>query len=345
MLRENVSQNETIDSDSILDARPMPKMPSFKLKKPVDDIDKAIQAFLKGETGKFGKYIAVKNALVYRSILTSKNGTRQELGQNIIALKIERPNEILFIGNSSILPLVGRSVSFGRESLNRGVSDVQTRLSRYVQMIPFNVFTEAGLDLTQIEILQRGPEKTVTRIEERYNNKTGKNDKIDVKVHFTGASLFQVESKLFLFDIDQREIKHKIFNAFLVELIKPVKTIEDAYQSLKPQEVVDAEKNGLKVIRQGEWFFIPVKGEFEPVMHNPRWGNDKGKLVAMPLELRAGQNRPNRVTQHAKRGNETLVTGQATHSGREHAALNLKGWFKAVPNTSVQSFTITGDVD
>ena len=40
-----------------------------------------------------------------------------------------------------------------------------------------------------------------------------------------------------------------------------------------------------------------------------------------------------------------LVSGYVEHSGREHAKLVLKGWFKAIPNTSTRSFTITGDVD
>lgn len=342
MLRETQTQNETV---SISDSNNVPKLPVFKFKKAVDDIDKAIQCFLKGGTGKFGKYLAVKNALVYRTIITSRNGTTQELGQNIIALKLVRQNETLFVGNSSILPLIGRMSAWGRESLNRSVSDVQTRLSRYIQMIPFSVFTEAGLDLTQIEIIERGPEQNVVRTELKYNAKTRENDKIDVQVHFTGASLFRVEDRLFLFDIDQREIKHKIFNAFLVELKSNVKTIESAYDSLKPKEVKAAEAKGLEVKRQGEWFFIPVKGDFEPIKHTPRWGDDKGKSVAMPIDLKAGNNRPNKVTKHTIYKGETLVSGRSEHAGREHATLILDGWFKAIPNTSIQSFTLTGDVD
>lgn len=340
MLRETQTQS---DSVSFSDAKSVPKVPSFKFKKPVDDIDKAIQCFLKGDTGKFGKYIAVKNALVYRTVLTSRNGTKQELGQNIIALKIERDNETLFIGNSSVLPLIGRTSAWGRESLNSGVTDVQTRLSRHVQMIPFSVFSEAGLDLTKIKILDRGPETTVTRTEDRYNSKTRENDKIDVDVHFTGASLFQVENSLFLFDIDRREIKHKIFNAFLVELKVKASTVAEAYETLKPQDVKDAEAKGLEVKRQGEWFFIPVKGNYEATKARPnRW--DKKDFE--PLELRAGRNRPNNVSKYATLKDGThVVTGYVEHSGREHAKLVLDGWFKAVPNTSVQSFTITGDVD
>jgi hypothetical protein len=318
------------------------KIPVFKFKKPIDDIDKSIQCFLSGKTGKFGKYFAVENALVYRTIITTRHGD-QKLGQNIIALRISRKNEVLFIGNSSILPLIGRNSAWGRESLNSGVSEVQTRLSRYIQMIPFSVFVDAGLDLTKIEILDKGEEKTVIRTEERYNSKTMENEKIDVEVHFTGASLFKVENRTFLFDLDQRELKYKIFNAFLVELNVDVLNIQNAYESLKPNEVKEAEKQGLEVLRQGEWFFIPVQGEFNAVPSIGRRLDGKGFEA---LELRAGNNRPNYVEKYCLLPDKThVVTGLVTHSGREHKELNLKGWYKAIPNTSIQSFTLRGDID
>lgn len=81
--------------------------------------------------------------------------------------------------------------------------------------------------------------------------------------HFVGAMIISVQNKYFLFDVDRNEIKNFLFNAFLVELPKKVTNIKDAYISLKPQEVVDAEKNKLKVLRQGEWFFIPTKFNFK----------------------------------------------------------------------------------
>jgi hypothetical protein len=335
-IQKEATQDETVTK---LVAKTLPK---FKFKKPADDIDKAIQCFLTGNTGKFGKYFAVKNALVYRTIVTSNNGSDQELCQNIIALRLTRPSGDLFIGNSSILPLIGRSVTYGNEHLNRSVQPVQTRLSRYITMIPFSVFTEANLDLTQIEVLDKGPEETVTRIEQKWDARKKEDVPVDVEVHFTGASVFRVENKTFLFDIDRREIEHKIFNAFLVELTKPVATVKEAYDSLMPDEVKQALKKGLDVKRQGEWFFIPVKGEFEPVKARPnRW--DKKQFE--PLTLRAGENRPNTASKYHVDGKTQLVSGLVEHSGREHANLVLKGWYKPVVNTSIQSFTLTGDVD
>lgn len=80
--------------------------------------------------------------------------------------------------------------------------------------------------------------------------------------HFVGAMLIQVKNKQFLFDVDRGELPHYRFNPFLSELPRKVKSIEEAYKVLKPKEVRQAEKKGLKVRRQGEWFFIPVKDKF-----------------------------------------------------------------------------------
>lgn len=79
------------------------------------------------------------------------------------------------------------------------------------------------------------------------------------KRHFVGAMLLKVDKKYFLFDVDRNELKHYRFNPFLSELPNPCKTIKEAYEMLKPDEVVKALKQGKKVLRQGEWFFIPTK--------------------------------------------------------------------------------------
>lgn len=80
---------------------------------------------------------------------------------------------------------------------------------------------------------------------------------------FIGAILFTVSKddnkKYYLFDCDRNELKYYNFNAFLTELPKPCETVKEAYELLKPKEIILAEKKGIKVIRQGEWFFIPTK--------------------------------------------------------------------------------------
>ena len=88
------------------------------------------------------------------------------------------------------------------------------------------------------------------------------------------------------------------------------------------------------------------------------------KDILRRVTLQAGPNRPNYAMgisldhDQAVRGHGVLddwqevrdravsyVTGKVEHSGREHAPLILKGWYRAVPNTATESFTITGDID
>ena len=259
--------------------------------------------------------------------------------QDIVALRLSRNGETIFVGNSSVLGLIGRFVSFGNERLNQNETDIQRQLSLLIPMLPFSVFAQAKLDINTMEIIERGQAETITRkvfVKHDYKKKVDVYK--DETRHFTGASLFNVQGNTFLFDLDRRELEHKIFNPFLVKLTTNSKTIKEAYESLKPIEVKVAEKEGLEVLRQGEWFFIPVKGEYQPDTRRG-WTGEPNTTI----ELRAGNNRPNRVEMGVAK--ESLCKGQVTHSGREHEPLMLKQWYKAVPNTATKSFTITGDID
>jgi hypothetical protein len=304
------------------------------------------EKFMNNNTGKSGNYLALPNAMVYRAIINDGKG-ELKVKQNIIAI---RTPSGLVLGNSSTLPLIGRSVSFGNERLNRDLTDVQEYISQKVQMIPFTVFTEAGLNIMNTLILDRGSEETLTiNVNHGFDSKTQKDKILEESRHFTGASLFQIDDKKFLFDIDRNEIKYKIFNPFLVELQDTtVTTIVDAYESLKPSEVKQAEKQGKKVLRQGEWFLIPLTEKFSGVTDDGRntWQKPLNKGFRTG-ELRAGNNRPNRVGMISmnEKNEIVAVSGKIEHSGREHKTLNLTGWYKPVPNTSVQSWTISGNID
>jgi hypothetical protein len=354
---------------------------NYRFSEPNNDGEKAAQKFLNGATeGKNGRYVIAGNKFIYRNVVDKqvrlpdnelekqrvlkklrnaaskgiivlttseeymKNSwcSRVEfkaLSSNIIAMRLESGS---IIGNSSVLPLIGRRMSFGRERLNRGETPIQRYLAQYVPMIPFSVFTQTGLDINRLDIIERGPEEEITRKLPRGRDKKGKQKWVDETVHYTGASLFKIDSKTFLFDIDRREVTHKIFNPFLVQLPKAVKSIKEAYDSLIPTEVKRAMLKGLDVKRQGEWFFIPVKGQHTP---DPVREEDKQwqRGPYRPMTLRAGNNSPNHATQGVAK--LMLVKGKVTHSGREHADMLLKGWHKAIPNTAIGSFTITGDVD
>jgi hypothetical protein len=304
---------------------------------------------------------------------TQFNGCRvqiRSLKQDVIASKLDNNGQPFVLGNSSILSLIGRTVSFGHSRVNRHVTNVQNRLSEVIPMLPFTVFQQADLDFRKIKILEQSKPESVTR--KNPQPKYLKNGKIDPStefetVHFTGASLFEIDGVTFLFDLDRNELKHKRFNPFLVKLTKPVTTIKQAYESLKPDDVVKAETQGLKVKRQGEWFFIPADTETSQRLNTFK---DRIPDSVKQITLRAGNNRPNYATGiQLHKGNavtserglreqdeiknarivatesEYYVTGKVTHSGREHEDLNLKQWYKALPNTAIESFTITGNID
>lgn len=297
--------------------------------------------------------------------------------ENEVARKIKLADgSTVVVGNSSVLPLIGRTVAYGHERRNSRETEVQRELSRRgCIMVPFTVFEQAGLDLNKFEVIERGPEETL-KIKVEVSNAWSfkENDPRrfrDTTRHFTGACLFKVDGKTYLFDVDRREVAHKIFNPFLATLKGSPKTIKAAYQSLKPKEVIQAESKGLKVLRQGEWFFVPCRAPKIPKLTKEQkltallrnWTSKQDlKLVGLPNtvlkdiekfqamipkrgQIRAGNSRPNDVQTLFKVGDTTYCTGLVTHSGREHAPLKLKQWYRVYGNTSVLNLTITGDID
>jgi len=276
--------------------------------------------------------------------------------KDVIAVKFNG----VTIGNSSVLELVRRKETGYAKA---GVSEIQTLLSTKITMVPFSVFKEAKLDLSKFVLIEKGQEETLPLTKEvPKKDKDGKTlfnkegnvimEIIPAPRHFTGACLFKIQNEVYLFDVDRNELVHNIVNPFLVNIAdNKVKTIEQAYESLKPQAVKDAESKNITVKRQGEWFFIPTKIDESFVEKNYKkieqraWSNDSKKMIYPELILRAGPNRPN-IAKLGFEANATVyVKGPIRHSGREHKDLDLKQWHVAIPNTATKSWTVTGDVD
>ena len=126
--------------------------------------------------------------------------------------------------------------------------------------IPFqNVVAKtngAGLDLTKLEIVDwSGSERLLIPPVTRRRDWNGEFFVVDR--HFAGALVVKIEERYFLFDADREEINEFGFNPFFTHLPGPVKSIQEAYESLMPQAVKDAIKDGMAVQRQGEFFFVP----------------------------------------------------------------------------------------
>jgi hypothetical protein len=338
MFRDSKNQNiDSIDVANLMSIQSKAKtMPAYKVPRNASaDLRTAMTAFFKGEVLKSGNYVATANALVYRSISVVDN-----FKQDVLCLRLIQDGKAYYLGNSSTLQVSGTRVAFGNRTRNWGASEPQKVMeSMGVPMLPFNAFTQAGLKVTQTKIIdQTGPE-TVKRMtkEDKKGNKTYEN------VHFTGASLFQNGDAYFLFDIDRVEIGHGIFNPFIVELPRAVKTIDEAYDSLIPLAVRTAKAEGKTVLRQGEHFFILIaeanayKADREARSEQWNEGYTEGRMSAQG-------NRDHVASRFNKKSG--LVSGYVRHQGREHLDLDLTiGWWRPIPNTAVKAFTITGDID
>ncbi len=348
-------------------------------------VTRAIDCFLNTDDTKqrFGPYFVDGDQLVFRTVATSRTGS--ELLENIVAQKIDQGGSKFLVGNSSALGEIGRRVHYGQEERNTAVTEIQMRLGNLIPMMPFSVFEEADLNMEALRIVQRGPEEEITRLRdtgkrakkgaklqkgERLRGESDYDKKYHVwileTVHYTGASLFKVGSKHFLFDLDRRELEQQVFNPFLVQLFGPAETIAEAYEAMKPVQVREAEKSGTELKRQGEWFFIKAPKDVQ------KRCNEIETLAN--VSLRAGDNRPNeckavgfdkdgkvvevvknthgRLGFHESPDDDDLkmphtmyVTGRVRHTGREHADLMLKGFWIAVPNTATDSWQISGDID
>lgn len=291
------------------------------------------------------------NAVVIRST-DECNRSENNYQQDVLAVRVNGQ----IVGNSDRIQTKTR-----RDVLNT----IQRPLSDIVPMIPFNVMKQAGLSVKDFVQVDSSKEETVyvnaetnwrgmPKAEFEYKITNAKNikiisenkefDKVMIQAtwqeprHFTGARLFKIKDQYFLMDIDRNEIQHGIFNPFLVNLPKACSTIAEAYESLKPEQVKNAEAQGLTVTRQGEWFFIPT--EVVPILMN------QGQDVSHRGALRAGNNRPNIVEFHTVDSNGiAFVKGEVSHQGREHKTIELNSWHIAIPNTSVTSWQLNGDID
>jgi hypothetical protein len=317
----------------------------------VKKLQSAIAVFLNGK----GKKIKCDSYVVAPNLVTQD--------KTVVAFRDKNNNVFM---NSQYL-----DVSTIEKNFLGGQSVIQKEIRKIANYtIPFNVLDAAKLKLSETTVLENGPESD-------HNLGSG------VTRHFTGALLLENHGHKFLMDIDRQEIKYNLFNVFFVEVKKHVKTIEEAYDSMMPDEVKQAIRNGIEVKRQGEWFFIDAKKTINVQRKNIKtWlsNNDRKStdIIVSRYDVAHGKGRPNSLYRTINAGKEIddLVCGNVSHSGREHKTIDLGAFkdngkeisfnevqiqylvddmhkqelialklWKLVPNTTVANFTITGDVD
>jgi hypothetical protein len=156
----------------------------------------------------------------------------------------------------------------------------------------------------------------------------------------------------YLLGHDEREL-------FVVESNR-VNSIRDAIEALKPFEVRRAEQRGLKVVRQGDWFFIPLRATFQitpaMILHRnetiggpnaTQWGIRVGNPhVAEEQLLIFGDAYARRFDKWERTKNALLsvyVRGKIRHE--DHATIELREWHRAVQNVVNGSTATIGYFD
>lgn len=290
---------------------------------------KIIKAFI---TGQFPKRMEVRHN-GHWVFSARKGGTELWLFKNNPSVKLRvcvaRVLNGAFVGNASSINAIKYKNRLNWVGGER--TKVQEVLGEVMPMVPFRLFSDSKMSIASMEIVERGPEEW---------HEVGR----DKPVHFTGEMVFKIaqgeEVQYFLFGVDRNDLALKSRNIFMSRLGRPATSIADAYASLKPQEVADAERFlGAPCPRQGEWFFIPSADQ--DVQHKTQTLRN-GDIMKLEGRLESKGHTPHLTTFVSDSG---LVKGKVWHGRHEHAVIELPTWHKPVPNTAVGSFKISGAVD
>lgn len=166
--------------------------------------------------------------------------------------------------------------------------------------------------------------------------------------HTLGACVITFDGRYFLCGLDEGTY-------FVSELPRPVKTVEQAFKALKPAPVIAAEKAGVEVLRQGEWFFVPLEWTTKEFARLFGWTqkhlNSIAEIRALPVQDRSSNKHTCRQVRLSE--TEIVCTGNVYHrepwdgaiSG-EHATVKLgRTWWHAWRNTERASWSVGGRFD
>lgn len=190
-------------------------------------------------------------------------------------------------------------ISMARREAGRNAVDVP--FSR----LPFDV-----PELRKSEVLGRDEDYTLLRV-------PGTNDEEKPQDRF----FLMGPDETYKVKVQQREWARP----WVAELRKPVKDVEEALESLKPPEVREAERFGIEVIRQGDFFFV--------------WTTDRRPRTSWDLTKpgeRYALARSHSVLEAIKARIEgetvMLVRGGVTHG--EHRTITLDQWYRPLRCTA-----------
>jgi hypothetical protein len=163
-------------------------------------------------------------------------------------------------------------------------------------------------------------------------------------IHTLGDSVLRVKDRYYLSGVDETGKGSGMY--FFAELAtkQAPPTLEEAYNTLKPKVVREAEGDGLNVLRQGEWFAIPAQVRTSELMRDVERGiaayrqrHVLGKDGHHELEEAV-------VYKAGERKGQVYARGVLRHTQDEHTDLDLGTvrWYLVVHNVVGASYTLSG---
>lgn len=179
----------------------------------------------------------------------------------------------------------------------------------------------------------------------------------EIYEHIMGGSVFKWKEKFYISGIDKTGVgaRGRFFltefdNNAIKEFGVP-KTMEEAYNLLKPEEVKLAEENRIEVKRQGEWFFVKA-GNMDMFIEK------KDIEKKYPLKHRTDKELAHIasegciVVRWKEQKEVQAVRGIIKHKRQEHKMLKLyeegnenKDWYFAYESIQGGSWGASGNVD
>lgn len=164
------------------------------------------------------------------------------------------------------------------------------------------------------------------------------------RIHTLGDSVIRVHEQRYVSAVDETGTGRGTY--FLAELPcrRQPRSIAEALELLKPPAVQDAEKKGLMVLRQGEWFAIPSQTDTRRLTRNVRRG-----LAVRRHNHVLGRDGHHRLTdaviyRHGPDKGMVLARGTMRHTRGEHHMLALPSWSRVV-RAPHRSYSLGGNFD
>jgi hypothetical protein len=230
------------------------------------------------------------------------------------------------------------------------------RSQRRFSVVPFHSITAAWTD-GKVDDWSDAPfeisdlQKEVSVVipsggeEWKYIKVKDKNGRItERRIHTLGDSVLRVKDRFYLSGVDETGKGSGMY--FFAELAtkNAPPTLEEAYNTLKPKVVREAEGRELNVLRQGEWFAIPAQVRTSELMRDVErgiagyrqrhvLGKDGHHELEEAVLYKAGE-----------RKGQVYARGVLRHTKDEHEDLDLGTvrWYLVVHNVVGASYNLSG---